>query len=277
MTRYAYLGPEGTHSHEALLAFAGPEALCEPVATIGEVFNAVERGKADLGIVPIENSLEGSVNATLDSLAFESDLEIQAEVVRDIHHALCVAPGTKLTDITRIVSHPQALAQSRRWLTEHLLGKPVSAANSTAEAVRMAVEEPGVAAIGSLFAATTYGAEVLFESIEDYAGNQTRFVVLGSGIHERTGHDKTSLALFMKADKPGTLHMILSEFAFGQINLTKIQSRPTRKQLGDYMFFIDCAGHIEDENVRLALDCLRLKLRQVKVLGSYPRVAQDGQ
>ena len=276
MTRYAYLGPEGTHSHEALLAFAGPDALCEPVSTIGEVFKAVERGKAEMGIVPIENSVEGSVNATLDSLAFESDLEIQAEVVRDIHHALCVAPGTKLTDITRIVSHPQALAQSRRWLTEHLLGKPVSAANSTAEAVRAAVEEPGVAAIGSMFAATTYGAEVLYESIEDYAGNQTRFVVLGNGIGARTGHDKSSLALFMKADKPGTLHMILSEFAFWQINLTKIQSRPTRKQLGDYMFFIDCVGHVEDENVRLALDCLRLKLRQVKVLGSYPRVAKDG-
>lgn len=277
MTRYAYLGPEGTHSHEALLAFAGPDALCEPASTIGEVFNAVERGKADLGIVPIENSVEGSVNATLDALAFESDLEIQAEVVHDIHHALCVAPGTTLPEITRIVSHPQALAQSRRWITEHLLGKPIVAANSTAEAVRMAVQEPGVAAIGSMFAAATYGAEVLHEAIEDFAGNQTRFVVLGSGIHERTGHDKTSLALFMKADKPGTLHMILSEFAFGQINLTKIQSRPTRKQLGDYMFFIDCAGHVEDENVRLALDCLRLKLRQVKVLGSYPRASKDVQ
>lgn len=274
MTHYAYLGPEGTHSHEALLAFAGSDVRCDPFPTIGEVFNAVERGKVERGIVPIENSVEGSVNATLDALAFESDLEIQAEVVRDIHHALCVAPGIKLADITRIVSHPQALAQSRRWLTEHLLGKPMSAANSTAEAVRMAVDEPGVAAIGSMFASRTYGADVLHEAIEEYAGNQTRFVVIGNGIHERTGQDKTSLALFMKADKPGTLHMILSEFAFGQINLTKIQSRPTRKQLGDYMFFIDCAGHVQDENVRLALDCLRLKLRQVKVLGSYPRVAK---
>ncbi len=274
MTRYAYFGPEGTHSHEALLSFAGDTVVCDPFATIGEVFNAVERGKADLGLIPIENSVEGSVNATLDALAFESDLEIQAEVVRDIHHVLCVAPGTKLSEITRIVSHPQALAQSRRWITEHLLGKPVVAATSTAEAVRSAVQEPGVAAVGSVFAATTYGAEVLYDAIEDYAGNQTRFVVIGNGIHERTGQDKTSLALFMKADKPGTLHMILSEFAFGQINLTKIQSRPTRKALGDYMFFIDLAGHVEDENVRLALDCLRLKLRQVKVLGSYPRVSK---
>lgn len=279
MTRFAFLGPEGTHSHEALLAFAagaqdvagtGPvEAFGYP--TIDEVFNAVERGKADLGIVPIENSVEGSVNATLDALAFESDLEIQAEIVRDIHHALCVAPGISLADITRVVSHPQAMAQSRRWLTEHLLGRPIAASTSTAEAVREAVGEPGVAAIGSVFAASLYGAEVLHEAVEDFAGNQTRFVVVGRGIHPRTGSDKTSLALFMKADKAGTLHMILSEFAFGQINLTKIQSRPTRKALGEYMFYIDCEGHVDDENVRLALDCLRLKLRTVKVLGSYPR------
>lgn len=273
MTRYAFLGPAGTHTNAALFKFTGDLSDIEavPIATIGEVFNAVERGKAEYGIVPIENSVEGSVNATLDALAFESDLEIQGEVVLDIHHALCVAPGIALPQITRVVSHPQASAQSRRWLTEHLLGKPIEAANSTAEAVKMAVENPGTAAIGSAFAAAAYGADMLAEEIEDFGGNQTRFVVVGQGLRERTGDDKTSLALFMKADKPGTLHMILSEFAFGQINLTKIQSRPTRKQLGDYMFYIDLAGHADDENVRLALDCLRLKLRQVKVLGTYPR------
>lgn len=273
MTRYAFLGPAGTHTNAALLKFTDSQADIEAVAcpTIGEVFTAVERGKAEFGIVPIENSVEGSVNATLDALAFESDLEIQGEVVLDIHHALCVAPGTALTDIVKVVSHPQANAQSRRWLTEHLLGKPIEAANSTAEAVRMAVETPGTAAIGSAFAAQVYGAEIIAQEIEDFAGNQTRFVVIGQGLRPRTGDDKTSLALFMKADKPGTLHMILSEFAFGQINLTKIQSRPTRKALGDYMFYIDLAGHADDDNVRLALDCLRLKLRQVKVLGTYPR------
>jgi len=273
VTRYAFLGPEGTHTNAALLKFTGDATDVEPIPfpTIGEVFKAVERGKAKFGIVPIENSVEGSVNATLDALAFESDLEIQGEVVLDIHHALCVKSGTRLEDITRVVSHPQANAQSRRWLTENLLGKPIEAANSTAEAVKMAVGNPGVAGIGSAFAAQVYGAEILAEEIEDFAGNQTRFVVVGQGLRERTGDDKTSLALFMKADKPGTLHMILSEFAFGQINLTKIQSRPTRKQLGDYMFYIDLSGHVDDENVRLALDCLRLKLRQVKVLGTYPR------
>lgn len=276
MTRYAYLGPAGTHTHAALLEYSkhlDGEIEPIPLSTIPEVFTAVERGKASFGIVPIENSVEGSVNATLDSLAFESDLEIQAEIVLDIHHALCVKPGVGLSDITRIVSHPQAHAQSRRWITEFLVGKPIVAANSTAEAVEMASRESGTAAIGSTFAAEVYGAEVLTEEIEDFAGNQTRFVVVGRGLKDRTGDDKTSLALFMKADKPGTLHMILSEFAFGQINLTKIQSRPTRKVLGDYMFYIDLAGHVEDENVRLALDCLRLKLRRVKVLGSYPRAA----
>ncbi|MCL4554292.1 MAG: prephenate dehydratase [Actinobacteria bacterium] len=274
MSRFAYLGPAGTHSHRALLSIIGPEDETEPCATIEEVFTAVERGKVEFGLVPIENSVEGAVNATLDSLAFDSELEIQQEVVRDIHHALCVAPGVTLAEVTQIVSHPQALAQSRRWITSNLLGKPVVAATSTAEAVRMATEQPGVAAIGSEFAAETYGAEVLFDSIEDYAGNQTRFVLIGRGMHERTGEDKTSLALFMKADRPGTLNMILSEFAFAGINLTKIQSRPTRKALGDYMFFIDLIGHVDDENVRLALDCLRLKLRRVKVLGSYPRAVK---
>ncbi|MDA3936344.1 MAG: prephenate dehydratase [Actinomycetota bacterium] len=272
MNRYAYLGPEGTHTHEALLSL-DTEADSVPFVTIGEVFNAVERGKTDLGIAPIENSVEGSVNATLDSLAFETDLEIQSEIVRDIHHSLCVAPGVKIHEITEVVSHPQAAAQSRRWLVENLLGKPVHAANSTADAMQRAMETPGVAAIGSQLAAKTYGAAVLAEAIEDYAGNQTRFVVIGHGLRPRTGHDKTSLALFMKADRPGTLNMILSEFAFAGVNLTKIQSRPTRKALGDYMFFVDLTGHVEDEHVRLALDCLRLKLRSVKVLGSYPRIS----
>lgn len=269
--RYAYLGPAGTHSHSALLSIAGPDAEAEPFSAIEEVFTAVERGKAELGLAPIENSIEGAVNSTLDALVFDSELEIQGEVVRDIHHALCVARGQTLPDIQKIVSHPQALAQSRRWITSHLLGKPIVAATSTADAVRMAVEEPGLAAVGSAFAAKVYGAEVLFDNIEDYAGNQTRFVLIGRGMHARTGDDKTSLALFMKADRPGTLNMILSEFAYAGINLTKIQSRPTRKALGDYMFFIDLAGHVEDDHVRLALDCLRLKLRRVKVLGSYPR------
>jgi prephenate dehydratase len=271
MVRYAFLGPAGTFSEEALFSL-GIEDL-EPMAcaTIAEVFEAVERGQADAGVVPIENSVEGSVPATLDALAFDTQLEIQMELVRDIHHCLVVAPGVTAAEITQIVAHPQASGQCRRWLARNMLGRPVLAANSNAEAVQTAVANPGTAAIGPALAAELYGAEILECNVEDYAGNQTRFVLIGRGLRPRTGDDKTSLALFMKKDKPGALLMILSEFAYADINLTKIQSRPTKRQLGDYMFFVDFQGHVDDQNVRTALDCLRLKLREVKVLGSFPR------
>lgn len=270
MTRYAFLGPAGTHSEEALLSLGLPDV--EPVAcsTIADVFAAVEDGRADACIAPIENSVEGSVNATLDALVFDSELHIQREFVRDIHNALIVAPGVKLRDVTAVVSHPQATAQSAGWLGRKLPGRPVVAANSTSEAVQRAVAEPGIAAVGTQLAAQLYGGEALAPAIEDSKGNQTRFVVVGRGICERTGHDKTSLALFIHQNRPGALLMILSEFAYGQINLTKLQSRPTKKVLGEYMFFVDLQGHLEDTNVALALECLRLKLREVKVLGSYP-------
>jgi len=272
MTRYAFLGPAGTFSEEALYSL-GLDDL-EPIecTSIAEVFEAVERGRADAGVVPIENSIEGSVPATLDALAFDTQLEIQDELVLDIHFCVVVAPGTKLADVTSVVAHPQASGQCRRWVERNLPGRPVIAANSNAEAVQTAIATPGVAALGPAVAAQLYGGEVVEPGVEDYAGNQTRFVVIGRGLRERTGRDKTSLALFMKADRPGTLHMILGEFVYAEINLTKIQSRPTKRQLGDYMFFIDIEGHVDDARVKTALDCLRLKLRDVKVLGSYPRV-----
>jgi prephenate dehydratase len=271
MPRYAYLGPAGTFSEEALLSLGIDDLEAVACASIGEVFEAVERGQADAGIVPIENSVEGSVPATLDALAFDTSLEIQAEVVLDIHHALICAPGANLARVETVTSHPQATGQCRRWLARNLPGRTVVAANSTAEAVQRAVSDARVAAVGTRLAAELYGGENREPAIEDYAGNQTRFVVIGRGLRERTGVDKTSLALFMKADRPGTLHMVLGEFVFGDINLTKIQSRPTKRQLGDYMFFIDLEGHIDDANVKTALDCLRLKMREVRVLGSYPR------
>lgn len=271
MTRYAFLGPSGTFSEEALLSLGLDDVEPVPCATIEEVFEAVERGRAHEGVVPIENSVEGSVPATLDALAFDTQLEIQREVVIDIHHQLVVAPGTSVGDITQIVAHPQASGQCRRWISRNLPGRPISAANSNAEAVQTAIATPGTAAVGPAIAASKYGGEILERDIEDYAGNQTRFVVIGRGVRPRTGNDKTSLALFMKQDRAGTLLMILSEFAYGEANLTKIQSRPTKRQLGDYMFFVDLEGHVEDQNVSTALSCLRLKLREVKVLGSYPK------
>jgi prephenate dehydratase len=271
MPRYAFLGPAGTFSEEALLSLGIEDLDPYPCVSIEEVFEAVERGQAEAGVVPIENSVEGSVPATLDSLAFETSLEIQGELVIDIHHALILAPGADLAAVKTVVSHPQATGQCRRWLARNLPGRAIVAANSTAEAVQKAVADPGVAAVGTKLAAELYGGEIVEPAIEDYAGNQTRFVVIGRGLRSRTGNDKTSLALFLKADKPGALLMILSEFAYGEINLTKIQSRPTKRALGDYMFFVDLEGHVEDQHVRTALDCLRLKLREVKVLGSYPR------
>ncbi len=270
MRHVAFLGPSGTNTEEALLEMHLGEITALSCLSIDDVFAAVDSGQAELGIVPIENSVEGSVPATLDALAFDYGLHIIAEHVRDIHHVIAAAPGVSLADVTLVASHPQATAQSRHWLSQNLPGRQVVAANSTAEAVQRAVAEPGVAAVGTALAAKLYGAEILAEAIEDHAGNQTRFVVIGRGIGEPTGDDKTSLALFQQANVPGALFMILSEFAYGQINLTKIQSRPTKRQLGEYMFFVDLEGHVDDPNVALALECLRLKLREVKMLGSYP-------
>ena len=274
MARYAFLGPEGTYSEAALLSLGLPEVEPLACATTEDVFLAVESGKAQAGVVPVENSVEGSVNATLDALAFDFDLLIEREIVLDIHHALVAAPGVTLADVTGVVGHPQATAQCRKWLARNLSGKPVTAANSNAEAVRLAVSTPGLAALGPSLAAELYGGEVLVTDVEDFAGNQTRFLLIGREHQKRTGDDKTSLALFLHKDKPGALLMILSEFAYGEINLTKLQSRPTKRALGDYMFFVDLEGHADDENVQLALNCLRLKLRTVKVLGSYPRAAR---
>lgn len=271
MARYAFLGPSGTFTEEALLSLEIPGLDAQPCASIEEVFAAVERRDAEAGIVPIENSVEGSVNATLDALAFDSTLTIHREVVLDIHHALIAEPGVSLEDIEVIASHPHATAQCRGWLAENLPGRTIAAANSTAEAVQRAVAEPGVAAVGTRLAAEIHGGRILAAAIEDYVDNKTRFVVVGRQIAERTEDDKTTLALFLHRDRPGALLMILSEFAYGNINLTKIQSRPTKRALGEYMFFVDLQGHMDDPEVALALDCLRLKLREVKVLGSYPR------
>jgi prephenate dehydratase len=273
---YAYLGPKGTYSHEAALqaveVTGGVESgeLVECV-TIPEVFELVDRGKATYGVVPIENALEGSVNETLDAFVFTSGAQILREFVLDIHHDLILAPHAALAGIKTVASHPQALGQCRRWILQNLPGATTMATTSTAEAVKHAAGDPQTAAIGTALAATLFGGAVAARQIEDHYGNQTRFVLIGNtSTSQRTGSDKTSLALFMKEDRPGTLLMILEEFAYAGLNLTKIQSRPTKRALGDYMFWIDIDGHANDINVKTALDCLRLKLREVKPLGSYP-------
>lgn len=272
MARVAFLGPHGTFTEEALLSqvdLAVEELV--PIRSVPEVIAAVERWDADLGIVPIENSIEGSVNVTLDTLAFESELLIQREVVLAIDLNLCARPGTELADVKTVTSHPHATAQAREWLARKLPSVDILAANSTAEAAQTVARSraSGRAAISTALAAKLYGLAVLGTDVADHPENQTRFVVLGRGIPRRTGHDKTTLVVFQSQDRPGSLLGILQEFAARAVNLTKLESRPTKRGLGEYCFFIDCEGHLDDEVVADVLRNLRAK-HTVKFLGSYP-------
>lgn len=272
MARVAFLGPPGTFTEEALRSqpdLAGEELV--PIRSVPEVITGVERGEADLGVVPIENSIEGSVNVTLDTLGFESDLLIQREVVLGIDLNLCARPGTELGGVKAIISHPHATAQCREWVAAKLPGVEIVAANSTAEAAQSVARSrsSGRAAISTALAARLYGLEVLAADVEDHPENETRFVVLGRGVPPQTGHDKTSVVVFQSQDRPGSLLAILQEFAARAVNLTKLESRPTKRGLGQYCFFIDCEGHIGDELVADVLRNLAAK-HGVKFLGSYP-------
>jgi prephenate dehydratase len=276
----AYLGPQATFTQQALLGQPDLAALeSRPMSTISDVLVAVADGDVDLGLVPIENAIEGSVTVTIDALAFELDLLIQRELVIDVSLNLLGMTGTALSDITEVSSYQVATAQCRRFLHERLPGARVTAANSTAEAAE-AVAAGGdrtKAAIGTSLAAEVYGLDIVAAEVEDHPGNQTRFVVVApDGLPRPTGHDKTSVAVFQRADVPGSLLSILQEFAARAINLSKLESRPTKKGLGDYCFLIDLEGHIDDE---LVADCLRdLKSKQadVRFLGSYPAAGDHG-
>ena len=247
----------------------GADAL--PCTTVDEVFEAVDRGRAAFGVVPIENSLEGPVTTTLDAFAFSSRAEILGELVLDIHQALLLAPGAGLDGVATVASHPQGIGQCRRWLAAHLPGRAVRLVDSTAAAAELAARDATVAAIASPLAAQVAGAQVFAEAIEDNLSSQTRFVLVGDGPAPRAKTGKTTLALFINSDRPGTLNMILSELAYGNINMSMVQSRPTKRELGDYMFFIDIDGYADEPDIACALNCLRMKLREVKVIGSYPR------
>ena len=276
-TTIAYLGPEGTYSHEAARIFA-KRMGCTDIELIecpsfNEVHEAVDRGKAEFGVMPIENSLEGVVTATLDTLAFKGGVTIMGSTVLDIHHCLVTNPDTNLDEITSVVSHTQGLAQCRRYLNNCYPNLSRIAASSTAEGARIASQDKTCAAISSAFAAELFGCKVQEEDIEDHYGNQTRFALIARQGHEpvmHSEHMKTSLSLSLNMDKPGSLLMILSELNYANVNLTMIQSRPTKQGLGDYLFFVDLEGTPEDPAIKTALDCLRLKLREVKVLGVYP-------
>ena len=273
--RAAFLGPAGTFTEEALRASA-PGAVEEvPYPSVYETVMAVHDGEADLAIVPIENSLEGSVSATLDALAGEAaDVQIAAEVVHPVSHCLAARPGLELGDVEEVISHPQATAQCEAFLRERLPDVRRSSAGSTAEAVRIASEsDRPLAAIGSRLAAALYDCRLLAEGIEDRADNETRFVWLA-----RTGEAppfgearKTSIVFWGFNDvSPGALVAVLGEFSSRDINLTKIESRPRRLGLGHYMFFVDLEGSVADERVAGALDALRAQVETLRVLGSYP-------
>jgi prephenate dehydratase len=273
----AFFGPSGTFTEEALLSqpdLAAGERVA--LASIPDVVAAVERGEHEVGVIPIENSIEGSVSVTLDTLVFESELLIQREVDLPISLNLFVKPGTKLADVTTVLSYPHAIAQCRTWLSRKLPDATVVAANSTAEAAQRVARSKrnDQAAIGNQLAADIYGLARLAKDIEDHPENQTRFVVVGRGIPAPSGHDKTSIVCFQRADRPGSLLGMLQEFAARSVNLTKLESRPTKQSLGDYCFLMDIEGHLDDE---LVADCLRTLMAKgvrVKFLGSYPVAGQ---
>jgi prephenate dehydratase len=271
----AFLGPEGTFSEEALLAhMPAGEYHPFPYPSIREVLKAVQAGEAPLGIVPIENSLEGSVVVTLDSLAFGFDeLRIVREVTWQVHQQLIARRPVDFERVTKIVSIPHAYGQCREFIREHLDGVEHEATDSTAEAVRRVsrVERPWVA-IGTRLAAEMYECVVVAPDVDDAEDNRTRFVFVSRDEAPQDTADtfKTSIVCGISQDQPGSLLMILSEFAYRYVNLTKVESRPSKQGLGDYIFFIDMAGRSSDPPIAQALSCLGCKLSWLKVLGSYP-------
>jgi len=278
VTRVAYLGPHGTFAEEALRTQADLAASdAVPLRSVPHVINAVEDGSVDLGFVPLENSIEGSVSATLDTLAFDTDLLVQREVDLPVSLSLGARSDTRLDDVTVVVSHPNPLGQCRMWLAHKLPQAVTRVANSTAEAAREVAKskKSGLAAIVNPSALERYGLELLASEIEDHP-SETRFVVVGHGIPARTGHDKTSVVCFQRQDRPGSLLAILQEFAARAINITKLESRPTKRDLGDYCFFIDFEGHLDDDVVADCLRNLAAKQAKVKFLGSYPVSGDDG-
>ena len=266
----SYLGPEATYTHQAAVRNFGVSLSYRAMKTIPDVFSEVEKGEADYGVIPIENSTEGAVFHSMDMLV-ESDLQICSQVYLPIEH--CIVSRVPLEQIKEVRSKDQALGQCREWLQANLPGVPTMDVVSTAEAVRMAGELDGVAAVASILSAQHYGVPVQVQGIQDREDNVTRFLVIGKTRARPLGdgRDKTSLVISLK-DEPGALEKTLRPFASRGINLSKIESRPSRKKAWDYLFFIDFIGHYEDATVQDALKELGEHCEFVKWLGSYPNV-----
>lgn len=275
----AYLGPEATFTEQAARALGHAADALLPCRGVGEVLRAVANGGAAHGVVPIENRLEGGVTATLDALADDVDLLIEAEVDVEIDLIVAGLPGTDLSSVTEVWSHPVPLAGCRRWLADAVPDADTRPMSSTARAAAD-VGSSGrtdVVAIANALAVARYGLVPLARGVADTGGNRTRFVQVGTTIPARTGWDKTSMVVYIPDNHPGALFAMLEIFAERDLGLTKIESRPTKHDLGEYRFFVDIEGHIGDERVADALAAVKRTQRDVKLLGSYPRLGgRDG-
>src|SRR5919205_3706798 len=270
--KVAYFGPESTFTHEAARRAFGTSVEFEPHTTVSEVFARVERGEVQHGVVPVENSMEGAVTHTLDEL-MNSPLKICGEVYLPVSQNL-ISSETSMKRVSLVCSHPMALAQAASWLRRELPWASLEDVDSTAEAARRAADEPGVAAVGSVLAAGAHGLMVLARNIQDARANTTRFIVLGREWAARTGRDKTSVVFSVK-DRPGVLKDALSAFAEEGINLTRIESRPSRKRAWTYVFFADFLGHPEEDRVARALKALEEHCPYVSVIGAYPELSGE--
>jgi chorismate mutase/prephenate dehydratase len=269
--KVAYLGPEGTFTQSAVLKHFGHSVHALAVPTIDEVFQEVESGTADFGVAPIENSSEGTVNIHTLDMFLTSPLKICGEIELRIHQHL-MGRMQDIKDIKRVCSHPQSLAQCRGWLAQHLPDVEKIPVASNAEAARRARDEDGTAALAGDAAAKVYDLRILFNTVEDRDDNTTRFVVVGRKLFPPSGQDKTSVLVSARqTETPGVLLHLLGPLSRHGVNMTRIESRPSRKRKWDYVFFLDLDGHAEDEPVRKALDEMKSKASLFKVLGSFPK------
>jgi len=267
--RVAFLGPEGTFTQQAALKHFGHSAISLPMAAIDEVFREVEAGAVEFGVVPVENSSEGVVNHTLDTF-INSNLKICGEVALRIHHHLLISDITKTDNISRIYSHSQSLAQCRKWLDSRYPNAERIAVSSNAEAAKRLKGEWNAAAIAGEMAADLYGLKKHAEKIEDLPDNSTRFLIIGNQQVPATGKDKTSVIISMK-NEPGALYDLLEPFRRHQVDLTSVESRPSKSGRWNYVFFIDLIGHQDDDNVSAALKDVAERAAELKILGSYPK------
>jgi chorismate mutase/prephenate dehydratase len=266
--KVGYLGPKATFTHQAALEHFGISAKYIPLPTIKDVFEEVERGNIDYGVVPVENTIEGVVNYTLDMFLEMPGVKIVGEIIIPVSQHLLSLAGD-IAEIKKVYSHPHALAQARNWLNKHLPWAQRIEVESTAKAAELALEDETAAAIASEAAAMVYNLNILARNIQENLNNFTRFLVIGKKNLKMTGKDKTSL-LFAVKDEAGALYKALEPFYKYGVNLTKIESRPSKEKSWDYVFFVDLEGHLEEEKVKRALNELKERTKMVRVLGSYP-------